>query len=104
MDARYVQVTYVQFKRNDDEEWEKEAARVADDNVFEESEEKMKGRWVEVEGPSDEEWGSVIVHEGVPADGEGEFYSCAAAPDDVTMEEDPGAQVGGCSNELRTDR
>ena len=52
---------------NDDEEWEKEAARVA-------------------------------------AASEGECHSCAAAPEDVTMEEDPGVQVGRCSDELRTER
>ena len=91
-------------EESEEEEEEEEAAGVADDDVFEESEGKKKGRWVEVEGPSDEEWGSVIVHEGVPADGEVECYSCAAAPDDVTMEEDPGAQVGGSSNKFRTDR
>ena len=48
------------------------------------------------------------VTEGVPADGEGECYSCDAAqvavPDDVTMDKDPGAEVGGCSDELRTER
>ena len=40
----------------------------------------------------------------VAADGEGECHSCAAALEDVTMEEDPGVQVGRCSDELRTER
>ena len=64
-----------------------------------------KDGWLPMPSSSDndnEEWEKEAAR--VAADGEGECHSCAAAPEDVTMEEDPGVQVGRCSDELRTER